>query len=312
MPVTLTQVAYQPPDGVPRLPVWNAKQNVRDRAHLMPILTPTYPSMNSAYNVGIPQLRRIVHCLKRAAGIVKDIEVSSSAEGSSWADLYRGEHEFFHQRHAHFLQINTLSSNQDYFLKWFRFVESRLRLLIAGLENPDYGVQAEPYCQFYHAPPSRQSQQNNATTTARSCSFFIALRFAGTTVDVAPLVREFLYKIHARRLEGCHVCLELKTRHDLPPELLQVPPLLGNTTTKSSGATARETTGVVTGKQGNQAVDATTTTTSAAEQQQQGQPAATTTGTEVSSKEQQQQQQPISWAMKVRGAMASPAKRART
>jgi poly(A) polymerase len=45
------------------LPSWNPKIYAADRAHLMPIITPTYPPMNSSYNVGIPQFRTIQVCL---------------------------------------------------------------------------------------------------------------------------------------------------------------------------------------------------------------------------------------------------------
>ena len=41
------------------LPVWNPKMNPKDGLHLMPIITPAFPAMNSSYNVGLPQFRLI-------------------------------------------------------------------------------------------------------------------------------------------------------------------------------------------------------------------------------------------------------------
>jgi len=38
---------------------WNPQCNPNDAMHLMPIITPTFPHMNSSYNVGAPQFRRI-------------------------------------------------------------------------------------------------------------------------------------------------------------------------------------------------------------------------------------------------------------
>lgn len=39
--------------------VWNPKVNYKDGLHIMPIITPAYPAMNSSYNVGPPQFRHI-------------------------------------------------------------------------------------------------------------------------------------------------------------------------------------------------------------------------------------------------------------
>lgn len=41
------------------IPSWNPKVNPSDRQHIMPIITPASPSMNSAYNMGLPQFRVI-------------------------------------------------------------------------------------------------------------------------------------------------------------------------------------------------------------------------------------------------------------
>ena len=43
-PVMLVDVQQEPPAGCTRMPVWDASNNVRDARHLMPILTPVYPS----------------------------------------------------------------------------------------------------------------------------------------------------------------------------------------------------------------------------------------------------------------------------
>lgn len=42
------------------LPVWNPLVNFKDSLHIMPIITPAYPAMNSAYNIAQPQFRCVM------------------------------------------------------------------------------------------------------------------------------------------------------------------------------------------------------------------------------------------------------------
>lgn len=65
-PIMLTKVEERRVGDFQYHQVWNPKINPRDKAHIMPILTPAYPAMNSAYNVGYPQLRLIQEEIKRS------------------------------------------------------------------------------------------------------------------------------------------------------------------------------------------------------------------------------------------------------
>ena len=56
-PVLLASIEDEKDNGLRKFPIWNPELNIKDAQHIMPIITPAYPAMNSAYNVGLPQFR---------------------------------------------------------------------------------------------------------------------------------------------------------------------------------------------------------------------------------------------------------------
>jgi poly(A) polymerase len=104
------------------LKIWNPVLHRCDRNQWMPIITPTYPSMNSTYNA-----------TKSTMMTVKS-EISKALElGTNW-DKYFEESDFMIQ-YKHFLHIHVFA-HQDCD-KWISFVESKIRVLISKLENSD-------------------------------------------------------------------------------------------------------------------------------------------------------------------------------
>ena len=66
---------------------------------MMPIITPCYPPMNSSYNVGEPQLRRLRDELGRASELSDDV----LAGRKTWDVLFEGNDFFKH--HHNYLQV---------------------------------------------------------------------------------------------------------------------------------------------------------------------------------------------------------------
>ncbi|KAL9189061.1 hypothetical protein ACHAXT_011551 [Thalassiosira profunda] len=200
-PVLLSKATQ--PTGVQPLPVWDPKTNFRDAKHLMPIITPCYPPMNSSYNVGEPQIRRLRDELWRASKLCDDI-CSGTKE---WEVLFEGN-EFFTQ-HANYLQVNIIGSNEDEFRAWFGLCEARLRLLVVGLESP--ATRSYPFAKFFH----RRDEEDKYVA-----SFFIALRFAQSAkrVDLGPLCMEYLSVVNSYegRKGGMDLTMQLVAKKDLP------------------------------------------------------------------------------------------------
>jgi poly(A) polymerase len=184
--------------------------NPRDAMHLMPIITPAYPSMNSSYNVDYPQLRRIQHEMSRTSTLL----AQSSRNGHRTSGLYRNlfkPSDFFHQ-HKHFLQVHINARNKDDFVKWFRFVESRLRTLISALETTE--VHAWPFARFFDVPKACSADMDPEPVNCSSLeekSFFIGLSIAPESMDINHLTMDFLYKMN--RWEGRNPSMNVTIEH---------------------------------------------------------------------------------------------------
>jgi poly(A) polymerase len=226
---------------------WNPLVNPRDGLHVMPILTPIPPRMNSSYNVGIPQLRRIQDEMIRAWNAIriqkqeqwswrhiqKDVVEPDAGSaipqaGDEYAVLFRPTRVFF-RHHVHYLQVTMRAVSAAAYGPWFRFCESKLRVLIQNLETEQ--VQAWPLARYFHnhaatnhcgpadrvrAAPSRDYRESH---------FFIGLRFQPglDRVDLRSLTSSFLLLLNGwpHRSEQMDLSVNHVTVDQLPAFVLQ-------------------------------------------------------------------------------------------
>lgn len=129
--------------------VWDPRKNPRDRSHVMPIITPAYPCMNSSYNVSTSTLRVIMeqfqfgnkicqvhylclnfmpqgtkfciwsHCLS----LMQEIELNKA----SWSSLFE-PFQFF-EAYTRYLVVDIVADDDDDLRLWKGWIESRLRQL---------------------------------------------------------------------------------------------------------------------------------------------------------------------------------------
>merc|ERR1719210_2841437 len=110
-------------------PVWDPRFNVGDRFHVMPIITPAYPQMNSTYNVSNSTLRVMQEEFKSSLAICEEI-LSSKA---TWDKLF--EPPNFFTKYRHFIVLEASSECEEDQLQWVGLVESKVRHLVANLER---------------------------------------------------------------------------------------------------------------------------------------------------------------------------------
>ncbi|KAF2158688.1 hypothetical protein M409DRAFT_30851 [Zasmidium cellare ATCC 36951] len=111
---------------------WDPNIYKGDRFHVMPVITPAYPCMNSTVSVQRSTKAVIIKELKRGFDVTNDIYSGKK----QWKDLVT-RHTFFTEDYKHYICVITASMTKEAQQAWSGLVSSRLRRLIQGIENSD-------------------------------------------------------------------------------------------------------------------------------------------------------------------------------
>jgi poly(A) polymerase len=203
-----------------RVPSWNPKLYPSDGYHLMPIITPAFPSMNSAFNVSIPQFRMIQLQIQRGLYLFENMENAPSANTTEtvnmttsddgelkeqqengtkptsirngsipflphqsilWNTLFASVATDFFQLFPRYIQIDVIAQTAEEHRLWFGWCESRLRQLFVSIEQSQM-VFCHPNANCFHRRISAsQSCEEVEDGFVFSSSFFIGLSFPERT-----------------------------------------------------------------------------------------------------------------------------------
>jgi len=175
--------------GMTNFKVWDPKKNPADRQHIMPVITPAFPSMNSTYNVTETTKRILLEEFRR--GYEKVVEVE--AQKASWGAVHAAFPFFTHYRH--FLMLEVLAKTEDVYNKFSGWVESKLRILVMQLETVA-GV-------LVHPNPLQYDLYGSDSEWPFGCGMFVAVVFSaekgaysGQHIDLRPSMTQFMSLIH--------------------------------------------------------------------------------------------------------------------
>lgn len=146
------------------IPVWDPNRNVRDANHLMPIITPCFPPINSTHNVSKSTFRVIKQEFERADKIMSDVKRQGR---DMWGALLR-ESKFF-DRFKDYLCVAVIAASREEQGRWLGWIESRMRQLFLKLQEE------QSLCVHPHprAIPTQTPQRPFCS------SFFVGLEFQG-------------------------------------------------------------------------------------------------------------------------------------
>ncbi|SMR58968.1 unnamed protein product [Zymoseptoria tritici ST99CH_1E4] len=111
---------------------WDPTLNRWDKMHLMPVITPAYPCMNSTMSI-MPSTKAVLLTeLKRGHDIMEEIYGGKK----QWKDLFVKQ-KFFSEAYQHYICVITAGKTKEAQQAWSGLVQSRLRRLIQGIEQSD-------------------------------------------------------------------------------------------------------------------------------------------------------------------------------
>ena len=114
--------------GLYGLKVWDPTTYPADRQHVMPVITPAFPAMNSTYNVTETTKRILLEEFKRGYEMCRHVQ----NETAPWSKVYE-PHPFLDE-YKNFLLLEILARAEDVYKKFSGWVEGKVRILVMQLE----------------------------------------------------------------------------------------------------------------------------------------------------------------------------------
>ncbi|XP_061164398.1 poly(A) polymerase beta-like [Saccostrea echinata] len=170
-----------------QFPVWDPRVNTSDRFHLMPIITPAYPQQNSTFNVTLSTRSIMTEELKDGLEIVSKIYENKDG----WSTLF--EPSNFFQKYKHYIVLTASALEEEHYLEWNGYVESKIRLLVGNLER-------NPCIKLAHVNPAPLGPLNESDGK-HLCRWFIGLTFVkienqNQNVDLTFDIQSFTNTVH--------------------------------------------------------------------------------------------------------------------
>jgi len=217
-PVMINKIQQNPPNlyGEQR-EVWSPESNP---FHVMPIITPAYPAMNSSASVSIHTRDIMKAEMARAHDIISKI---ISERGADWGRLFDPSDFFI--KYPHYLCCHILGAGEDEESRsWMGFVESRIGRITQQLET----LPLKYPVHFYPVPSKTQK-------SAHSICYFIGFDIdpklvrADKNIHIDHAVYQFQLKLNdpergfrGVRKDGCDFFVEHLRWKQLPKELFEV------------------------------------------------------------------------------------------
>lgn len=121
--------------------------------HIMPVITPSFPCMNTTHNVSrftlqvmkaeIEHSKRVVDGIITSAGVSSDGNAPSSDGVAAWQSLF--EKSSFFGDYTFYLAVDVFADDPTSFSRWKGLVESKLRFLLHRLDDEPFVTEARPY-----------------------------------------------------------------------------------------------------------------------------------------------------------------------
>lgn len=153
---------------------WDPAHNIHDRAHLMPIITPGFPAVNTAVNVNLSTLRVLREEFARGQRIMDDLRRRSLSHPSSWNQLFTPTEVLV--RYDHHIAIELRAPNEEALAEWSSFVASRTRKLVETLQHTPSVATLHPLPEIVR-PQAAQAKEDEV----------VGYYFIGYTINTPPL-----------------------------------------------------------------------------------------------------------------------------